>query len=63
MGWRQRVSAVALNVVTWGVVFPVMLVLVLAVIGAVIEGIGQRHADLDQCRRHAVTPYEYHQCR
>lgn len=63
MGWRQRVSAVAFNVVAWGVVFPVMLIALLSVIGMMIEGIASHSEQLDRCKRQAVTPYEYHQCR
>ena len=63
MGWRQRVSAVTLNAVAWGVVFPVLLITALSVIGMMIEGVASHSEQLDRCKRQAATPYEYHQCR
>lgn len=63
MQWRQRVSCVLINVVAFGVVLPTLFFAVLLLICVVIEGIATHSEQLDRCKRQAVTPYEYHQCR
>jgi hypothetical protein len=44
-------------------VFIVGLFAMMAFLGAIIEGIATQNAQTESCKRQAVTPYEYHQCR
>ena len=63
LSWKEKVLRIFLFTF---VVPPLVLggfVLTVGVLGGIIEGIGTNRAELERCQRHAVTPYEYHQCR
>lgn len=61
--WRERIGICIFYFIVWGVLFPAMIVGALLIIGYVIDGVEQRGSQLRSCQKHAVTPYEYHECR
>jgi len=59
----ERVQMVVIQAFAWGVVFPVGVIGILAIIGVMIDGLAEYSTAITYCQTHAVTPYEYHQCK
>lgn len=51
-----------LSLVAMGVTVLALFGAALLLIGVSFENMMEYRAIIDACRRHAVTPYEYHQC-
>jgi hypothetical protein len=60
--WRERSGIVLFYAIGWGVVFPVMLIGVFWLFGAMIDGVGRYNVEHDQCLKHATNGYEIRQC-
>ena len=61
--WSERGWLILLNLISWGVLFPAMLVGLFMLLGMMLDTSAQRHEEHDRCMKHATNGYEIEQCR
>ena len=61
--WGERATLLALWFVSWGVIFPAMIVGFLFLVGRLDDANVSHHVEHDRCMKQATTGYEIERCR
>lgn len=60
--WKEKIVRVLLVYPACAAAVVGGFIGIMALVAMMIEGAARHSQDMDRCKRHAATPYEYHRC-
>lgn len=61
--WVEKIVRVTVVIPLWCAAVVGGFIAIITVLGMMMEGVTEHRTELDRCKRQAVTPQEYHECR